>query len=135
MLYNYTDQVGVTHVTHDYPGDSFRARVINRAYRNHQFRWVTVPEIGIIMPLFMCCQCKNWHTSSGVAGDHIDPQQWGGSNEPYNLQILCNPCNSADLHHRGTGPVSSRTRSTFRHRDYLRSDDSDLDWFSGVHHP
>ncbi len=107
----YTDENNVTKTSNDYPGDSFRAQVINRALRNSNFFWSEVPGgSGNWYSFFSCCQCQCLINDSGVAGDHNIAQAQGGSNQPWNLQILCTPCNEKDAHHRG----GMKTRSQYR---------------------
>lgn len=48
----------------------------------------------------MCQECKRQGRTTGVpkgagAVDHIRPLWEGGSNDPSNLQLLCDPCHDA----------------------------------------
>lgn len=106
----FTDKKGVTRIRAEYAGGSFRAKVINRALRNSDFEWCEVPTgSGQWYSIFQCCQCKNYINDAGVAGDHNIASAHGGSDDMWNLQILCTPCNEADNHHRG----GVKTRSAY----------------------
>jgi 5-methylcytosine-specific restriction endonuclease McrA len=107
----YTDENGVTKTRDEYPGNSYKAKVINRALRQGDFVWAEVPSgSGKWWAFFTCCQCKGLINDAGVAGDHNIAQAHGGSNDMWNLQILCCPCNETDAHHRG----GVKTRSQYR---------------------
>lgn len=101
-----------------YPGNSYRASVINHALDICNFIIININNVHT--PMYQCRQCKKWHTSAGIEGDHIVAQIQGGSNHLGNLQILCTICNRADIHHVGTGGISSRTRVQYivRRQDY-----------------
>ena len=101
-----------------YPGNSYRALVINHALDNRKFILVNIN--GSLTPMYQCCQCRKWHTSAGIEGDHMVAQAQGGGNHVGNLQILCTICNRADIHHIGAGPIASRTRGQYaaRRQDY-----------------
>ena len=102
---------GISITTEYYPGNSYRALVINNALNSSNF--IIVNILNIYTPMYQCCQCKKWHTSAGVEGDHITAQAQGGGHHISNLQILCTICNHADIHHRGIGPIASRTRGKY----------------------
>lgn len=107
----YTDSRGVTKTRNDYPGNSHRAFVINRALRRSEFFWCEMPPgSNLWNSIYKCCQCENYVPDGGVSGDHNHAQGQGGNDEPWNLQILCTPCNEADLHHRG----GIKTRAQYR---------------------
>jgi len=110
---DYTDAKGIKWPIGDYPGNSYRAIVVNRSLRLGQFIWVTVDERTF--PMFTCDQCTNLVTFAGVQGDHIVAQAHGGDDELMNLQLLCSICNAADMHHRGA-TVANRTRLSFQQR-------------------
>lgn len=101
-----------------YPGDSYRALVVNHALDHNNF--IVANINGVPTPMYQCCQCRKYHTSAGIEGDHMVAQVHGGGNHLGNLQILCTICNRANIHHVGTGPVSSRTRGQYaaRRQDY-----------------
>ncbi|MFT4776648.1 MAG: 5-methylcytosine-specific restriction endonuclease McrA [Oleispira sp.] len=101
-----------------YPGNSYRALVINQALDDRNF--IVVNINGVPTPMYQCCQCRKFHTSAGLEGDHMVAQAQGGGGHLGNLQILCTICNRADIHHRGAGPIASRTRGQYaaRREDY-----------------
>ncbi len=109
----YTDADGCTYTIDDYPGNSYRAAVVNRALRTSDFLWVTLR--GRTFPMFCCNHCGNIVTFAGVQGDHIIAQAHGGDDSSQNLQILCSICNAADMHHRGA-TVADRTRGSLQQR-------------------
>lgn len=109
----YKDSDGREASIMDYPGQSYRALVVNRALRTGDFLWVTVR--GRTFPMFCCSQCNNVTTFAGVQGDHIVAQSHGGNGELSNLQILCTICNAADMHHRGA-TIAHRTRGALERR-------------------
>lgn len=110
---SYTDNDGRRATIQDYPGQSYRAAVINRALRTSEFLWATAR--GRTFPLFSCSHCQNLVTFAGVQGDHIVARAHGGGDELSNLQILCSTCNAADMHHRGAS-VADRTRGALARR-------------------
>ncbi len=98
---NYTDANGREWQIADWPGDSYKAFVINRAYANSEF-FVADGQV-----YFICFWCKNRVHSSGVQGDHVATQQMGRSGDPmlealfeeaendgdWNLVLSCSECN------------------------------------------
>lgn len=109
---------GMTITVGYYPGNSYRALVVNNALNHNTFIIATI--LGVPTPMYQCCQCRKWHTSAGLEGDHMIARIQGGGDDLGNLQILCTICNRADIHHRGVGPISSRTRGQYaaRREDY-----------------
>lgn len=109
----YKDEDGREATIQDYPGQSHRAAVVNRALRRGEFLWATVRQRTF--PLFACSHCRSMVTFAGVQGDHMVAQAHGGDDELSNLQILCSICNAADMHHRGAS-VADRTRGALARR-------------------
>lgn len=107
----FVDMNGAQIVCDLYPGESFRATVINHALRRNNFLIVIVN--GTRTPMYQCCQCRKYHTSAGIEGDHMVARVQGGHDHIANLQMLCTICNRADVHHRGVGPVADRTREQY----------------------
>ncbi|SFK23940.1 hypothetical protein SAMN03159338_3647 [Sphingomonas sp. NFR04] len=74
-----TDRKGNRCDVPDWPGNSYKAHVINRAYRNGDFEYVR--EKNVI--LFTCFWCKNSNlVSAAIEGDHIVTQSAGRSSDP-----------------------------------------------------
>lgn len=113
----FSDRNGTPGQCDEYPGNSYRATVVNRALRQHDFVWVTVNNGQRVQtfPMFTCSHCHTSVTAHGVQGDHIISQADGGTDSLWNLQILCTTCNAANLHH-GNGPIATRTRGAIRGR-------------------
>lgn len=92
MWYNkmpeYADQNGNKHTIADYAGASFRVPVANRALRTGNFTWLQLPD-GSWFPMFICCMCKHPCFYNGIEGDHLIQQSRGGTDELFNLQLLC----------------------------------------------
>jgi 5-methylcytosine-specific restriction endonuclease McrA len=71
-----------------------------------------------------CAQCGRTPTDDGVRlhVDHKIPQEWGGSNEPENLQALCSECNEgkknyyASLGNRSTRKILAAANHDEPHR-------------------
>ncbi|MRV75536.1 hypothetical protein GJ700_27840 [Duganella sp. FT92W] len=104
-----TDCNGVTVMLDDWPGGSYKAIVINRAYRNSQFAVVDI--LGTRSVVFQCYWCKKLIGSAGVEGDHVVKQELGKSasselaalfteaetdragEDHWNLVLSCSECN------------------------------------------
>lgn len=104
-----TDYKGTAVMLDDWPGTSFKAVVINRAYRNHEFAVVDI--LGTRSIVFQCFWCKKYICSAAVEGDHIVKQELGRSDSPalsslfaeaetdyagddhWNLVLSCSECN------------------------------------------
>ncbi len=87
----YTGSNGVTKIIPDYPGNSFRAACINRAYRRGEFYWHQGP-MGWVA-IFTCHFCHQECFSNGVEGDHNIMQAQGGADALWNLNLSCTTCN------------------------------------------
>lgn len=81
-----TDCNGVTIDIADWPNGSYKAIVINRAYRNHEFYVHTL--FGDRYVLFQCFWCKKWIGSAAVEGDHVVPQKLSAPTQSYACRQL-----------------------------------------------
>ena len=76
----FKDCKGKSVMIEEWPGNSYKAKVINRAYRENKF-WA-VDMLGTKQTFFKCEWCKRWITSAGVQGDHVVQQKMGKSQSP-----------------------------------------------------
>lgn len=98
---NYTDINGKTYNIPDWPGESYKAMCINRAYRNSKFAVVESqnPFSGKneITIYFQCAWCKKAIGSGAVHGDHLTPQNLEGTGLFMGstgwLELSCSECN------------------------------------------
>ncbi|GAC1029246.1 hypothetical protein thsps21_00730 [Pseudomonas sp. No.21] len=72
---DYYDEDGNKHTLSDWPGTSYKAQVINNAYRTGNFFVESVR--GQQLVFFRCAWCGYPVSSSGVEGDHVVNQQMG----------------------------------------------------------
>lgn len=114
----YRDVDGRSWNIDDWPGHSYKAMVINRAYRQSLF---AVEDIRGQRQIFFRCEwCQRWITSAGIQGDHTAPQRLEQdavqgltaglfSDSLYNLTLSCQECNG------GTRKKAARqSRSSFK---------------------
>ena len=106
----YTDADGRQWNIEDWPGNSYKATVINNAYANSQFCVENLRGRQVIF--FECFWCKRLITSAGVQGDHVAAQRMEASSSsevrrlfrdaqafenddgtPWNLVLSCSECN------------------------------------------
>jgi hypothetical protein len=106
----YTDKNGRAWNLQDWPGSSYKATVINAAYRSGAFEVISVA--GQDFTLFTCFWCGAHVTSAAVEGDHVANQRMGASaseelqglytevqgatnrdGSPWNLVLSCSECN------------------------------------------
>lgn len=75
---------------------------------------------------YRCAYCGKWCGRPGNSGaripddlkmevDHIKPWSQGGSDELWNLQALCKPCNRAKLARMSSGDSFKNTVNTVLH--------------------
>ena len=105
----YTDSDGTPWTIPDWPGEGYKAMVINRAYRQGAFSVVTVAGHPTIF--FTCGWCRRPINSAGVQGDHVAQQAAGRtlrSNDLLNLVLSCSECNGGTRN-----LVARQTRSSF----------------------
>ncbi|WP_263352228.1 hypothetical protein [Acidicapsa acidisoli] len=113
----YTDRNGNQWDLNDWPGNSYKASVINTAYQNSDF---VVKNIeGTLYAVFTCFWCGKAVTSAGVEGDHVASQNLGNSGDqelmmlyqdaqnatnpdgsPWNLVLSCSECNGGSRNKR-----------------------------------
>lgn len=74
---------GMTITVGYYPGNSYRALVVNNALNHNTFIIATI--LGVPTPMYQCCQCRKWHTSAGLEGDHMIARIQGGGDDLGNL--------------------------------------------------
>lgn len=105
----YTDVTGKTYEIPDWPGNSYKAACINRAYRQSKFY---VGEMqnpfgsgNVITISFQCSWCKGIISSSGVHGDHLTPQNTADTGLFMGsigwLELSCAECNFGSRNKKG----------------------------------
>ncbi len=107
---SYIDRTGQQYDLADWPGVSYKARVINAAYASGMFEVHNIGGDNIVF--FRCFWCGKPVPSAGVEGDHVVPQSLGASNDKelrrlfkeaekaenpdgtnWNLVLSCSECN------------------------------------------
>jgi hypothetical protein len=127
----YTDREGNQWDLADWQGNSYKASVINNAYRNSDF--IVRNIVGVNYVLFTCFWCGKQVPSAAIEGDHIASQSLGRSGDrelirlyqdaqnatnpdgsAWNLVLSCSECNGG-----------SRNKSKMMTRgDYRRDRDA-----------
>lgn len=66
---------------------------------------------------FKCVSCGKWFSKSNITIDHRIPKRKGGTDDVWNLQPMCRPCNSGKRERNSSGETASSLIRATAHGD------------------
>lgn len=79
---------------------------VSRHQRGYDHRWDKLRKLILARDKYLCQAClAKGRVAQGNQVDHITPKAKGGTNDPSNLRVLCEPCHTAKTTQENGGKV------------------------------
>lgn len=91
----------------------------SRHARGYGSVWVKLRETIIARDMGLCQPCKRkgkltpYRKGEGFAVDHITPKANGGTDDPANLELTCEPCHTTKTEREAAEAQGRKVKPTF----------------------